>query len=125
MDDGIDIGPVDLEASIVKRARAVGAPLVILPLREVGDIGIYPTSTLTLAKQLRSAGVSAFYLHDSEHRRFVVKKSALGEVAAALLVGIGSNAAWDAIKALFRAGPTNDVDVTYLNLDTPDENLAA
>jgi hypothetical protein len=55
----------------------------------------------------------------------VVKKSALGEVAAALLVGIGSNAAWDALKALFRTGPSNDVDVTYVNLDTPDENLTA
>lgn len=125
MDDGIDIASVDLEASIVERARAVAAPLVILPLREVGDIGIYPTSTLTLAKRLRSAGVTAVYLHDSERRRFVVKKSVLGDVAAALLVGIGSNAAWDAIKALFRAGTNTDVDITYLNLETQDENLTA
>jgi hypothetical protein len=125
MEDAVDIGAVNLEASIVRRARAVSEPLVILPLREVGDTGIYPASTLALVKRLRSAGADAFYLHDSEHRRFVVKKSALGEVAAALLVGIGSNAAWDAIKALFRTGPTTDVDVTYLNLDTRDESLTA
>lgn len=130
MDDGADILPADLDSAFVNQARALRseASVVVLPLKEVGGIGIYPLDTLTLVKRLRSTGVDAAYLHDSEHRRFVVRNSAIA-VVGAFLLGIASNAGWDGIKALLRgrnrSAADPPLDVTYLDLETPDCDIKA
>ncbi|HEV7938542.1 MAG TPA: hypothetical protein VGP18_11030 [Solirubrobacteraceae bacterium] len=118
MNDELDITAADLEPSILERAHAADAAIVVLPLREVGGTGIYPQSTLTLVKRLRSAGGSAVYLHDPEHRRFEVKKSAVLDAGATVLLGVASSAAWDAIKALAKRGKSSRIEVTYLDLET-------
>jgi hypothetical protein len=120
MNDGPDIAPADLDPRIVARARACVAPVVVLPLREIDGIGIYPQGTLTLGKRLRAEGVGAVYLHDSEHRRFEVKKGFVLEAVEALLLGIGSSAGWDAIKALLARSKSRQLEVTYLELETPE-----
>lgn len=125
MNDGPDITPADLDPGIVARARARDAPVVILPLRETDEIGIYPQGTLTLGKRLRAEGVGAVYLHDSEHRRFEVKKGFVLEAVEALLLGIGSSAGWDAIKALLARSKSRQLEVTYLELETPEGKGAA
>jgi len=126
MNDDVDVLPVELEATFVHRARTerAEAPVVILPIKEVDGVGIYPQDTLFLAKTLRAAGIHAAYLHDSEHRRFVVRNSAIAVVGAVLL-GIASSAGWDGIKALFRGRSSSLVDVTYVDLETDDGRLKA
>ncbi len=118
MNDELNITAADLEPSILERAHAADGAIVVLPLREVGGTGIYPQSTLTLVKRLRSAGVSAVYLHAPEHRRFEVKKSAVLDAGVTLLLGVASSAAWDAIKALAKRGRSSRLEVTYLDLET-------
>lgn len=76
--------------------------LLILPreLAEDGD-GLYDDSVLTLAKEFRSEGVTADYLHPPEERRWIGEKSA-APLLVEFVIGVGGNAGWAALKALFR-----------------------
>jgi hypothetical protein len=76
--------------------------LLILPrkLDEDGD-GLYDDSVLTLVKELRAEGITADYLHPPEERRWIGEKSAVALVVE-FVIGVGGNAGWAALKALFR-----------------------
>lgn len=73
---------------------------MILP-REISEdgVGLYDSSVITFAKELRTEGIAADYEHDSEHRQWIAEEAFSGE-AIAVVVGIISNAGWAAINAL-------------------------
>lgn len=112
--------PVDIDAAVLVRAEAVSAPLVVLPVRHVNGQGVYTQASVLLVKQLRAAGISAEFLDPPESRTFEVKKSALTVVIVSIALNIGSSAAWDAIKAIFRSRPAEEqakLSITYVDLD--------
>jgi hypothetical protein len=101
--------PVDpLLASL---PEGIDIDVLILP-RRLGPEGegLYDDSVLTLAKDLRAEGVSADYLHPAEDRRWIGEKSAVALVVE-FVVGIGGNAGWAALYALFRREPEQKVRV--------------
>jgi hypothetical protein len=100
----IDPPPIDLPDEIT-------VDLLILPrkLAEDGD-GLYDDSVLTLAKELRSEGVTADYLQPPEERRWIGEKSAV-PLLVEFVIGVGGNAGWAALKALFGRRPADKTRV--------------
>lgn len=113
--------PTHIDPDVLSRAEAVPAPLVVLPVRQVNGEGVYTQSSLLLVKRLRAAGLVAEFLDPPESRTFEVRKSALTVVIVSIALNIGSSAAWDAIKAVFRwrsAEKKAKLSVTYVDLDS-------
>lgn len=120
--------PADIDAGLLARAEAMATPLVVLPVRHVNGLGVYPQTSVLLVKQLRAAGLSAEFLDPPESRTFEVKKSAFTTVIMPIVLGIGSSAAWDAIKATFRSRSAEEktkLSVTYVDLDRKDGQRGA
>jgi hypothetical protein len=111
--------PVEVSSEIIARAEANGGSIVLLPLREVGGRGVYSDSSTLLVKQLRAAGVNATFLDPPEQRTFEMKKTGL-EVLIGFGVAVAGAAAWDALKALFRAHPKPQLSLTYVDIETKD-----
>jgi len=109
----------DLPAGQFELARAIGSEVVILPGRRADDgQGVYSEATLFLAKELRAEGVNVAYLDEPKDRFFEVKKSALLDAFVTIVLGVGSAAAWDGIKALFKKNSLDDkqMEMTYADL---------
>lgn len=80
---------------------ALDADLVILPHQLDGDRGIYSDQLVTLVKALRADGVDVRWSHDSDHRLWSGKRSAiLTLVVIPLVVGIASSGGWAALARL-------------------------
>jgi hypothetical protein len=110
---------VELPADELARARALGNSVVILPRRRADDgRGVYGEATVFLAKDLRAEGVDAAYLDPPDDRLFEVKKSAIIAVFVTIVLGIGSAAGWDGIKALLKREHADGkpLEVTYTDL---------
>jgi hypothetical protein len=61
----VSVKPIDAPASVTLPDELPAVDLLILP-REVSDgRGLYDDSVVTLAKQVRAAGVTADYQHDA------------------------------------------------------------
>lgn len=106
------------DPGIVERARGRAAEVVVLPLREGRNGGVYSVGTLMLVKALREAGVNAAFLHDPESRTFEVKESAAVDlVLIPLAVGMLSSASWDLVKALLLRGGSRKLEVRYTSLE--------
>lgn len=112
--------PSDVPEDLVIRARDLGAAVVILPVRHVDGLAVYPEASVTIVKELRSMGVDAQYLDAPADRTFEVKKSGLETAIATLVFGVASNAAWDAMKALIGQRRARRMSVTYIDLETAD-----
>lgn len=109
----------ELPADDIRRARALGKSVVILPRRRADDgRGVYGEATVFLAKDLRAEGVDVAYLDASEDRLFEVKKSALGDAFITIVLGIVGNAGWAGIRALIKRehDGTKPLEVTYTDL---------
>ena len=112
--------PADIDAAVLARAEAVAAPLVVLPVRHVNEQGVYTMTSVLLVKKLRAAGLSAEFLDPPESRTFEVKKGAFTDIVVSIALNIGSSAAWDAIKGIFRSRSAEKqprLSVTYVDLD--------
>lgn len=111
----------DVDATILARAESMPAPVVVLPLRLLNGQGVYAQTSVLLVKRLRAAGISADFLDPPESRTFEVKKSALGTIIVSFAINIGSSAAWDAIKRVFRSRSNDEqkakLSITYVDLD--------
>jgi hypothetical protein len=116
---------VQLDARLIDRARVVPSSVVIMPIREVEGVAVYPAATVTLVKELRALGVEAEYLDPPERRTFEVKKSGLEMAVGTVVLGILSNSAWDVIKALLRGTEMKALSVTYADLTRPNEAVRA
>jgi len=115
--------PADIDAAVLARAEAVAAPLVVLPVRHVNEQGVYTMTSVLLVKKLRAAGLSAEFLDPPESRTFEVKKGAFTDIIVSIALNIGSSAAWDAIKGIFRSRSAEKqprLCVTYVDLDDKD-----
>lgn len=91
-----------VEAANAALERGAGAgELVVLP-REMSSSGValYDDSVIDVVKTLRAEGYEADFADDQDHRSWAGEKSA--EVVLALVVGVGSNAAWASLVWLFR-----------------------
>lgn len=91
-----------MDAADAALERGLGdVDLVVLP-RESSDSGLalYDDSVIGVVKALKSEGYEASFADDAEHRSWVGEKSA--ELVLALIVGVGSNAAWSGLVWLFR-----------------------
>lgn len=77
---------------------------------------MYQEAAVLLVKNLRAEGVEADFLDSSDHRTFLVQKSA--DVAFAYVVGILSSASWAAIAAAFhRWHRGRTLDLTVYRID--------
>jgi hypothetical protein len=105
----VSADPVD--PLLARLPEEIDIDLLILP-RRLGPEGegLYDDSVLTLAKDLRAEGFSADYLHPAEDRRWIGEKSAVALVVE-FVVGVGGNAGWAALYALFRRKPEQKVRV--------------
>jgi hypothetical protein len=121
----MELHEVEVAADLIHRARALDASVVILPVRDVDGLAVYPEATVTVVKELRSVGVDAHYLDGPERRIFEVKKSGLEVAVGTLLIGVASAAAWDAVKALLLKLRGRRLSVTYVDLETPNEKTLA
>jgi hypothetical protein len=119
-DDAV-VESVELPADVVERAGQVGTGIVVLPRDQRDGKAVYTEPSVMLVKELRATGADAAYLDPSDVRAFEVKKGVLGDGLLAVVIGIASNGAWEAIKALLRRGPTQPLSVTYLELDDGNE----
>lgn len=90
----------EIDPPIAPAPESVDVDVLILP-REIEDgVGLYDDSALTLAKDLREAGVTAEYQHPADARGWIGERGA--DILIAFIVGIASNAAWSAISGLLR-----------------------
>jgi len=93
-----------LDPAILSGALSATADLIVLPL-EYDDEGmaLYSEPSVITVKTLRADGIDAAFLDSPDSRMFEVKKGNLETLVATLVIGIASNAAWDALKVLVRA----------------------
>jgi hypothetical protein len=102
-------------------AKLIDSPSVTLPAELPVDIlvfprqisdgrGLYDDSVVTLVKELREAGATAAYQHDRESREWIGEK-AVPAVALMIVVGIATNAGWEALRAVFRRHKSDRVHV--------------
>jgi len=68
-----------------------------------GEIGIYPTSSIDIAKLARASGLTVQFDHEADHRRYQILEAAefwlpVLQVGAGVLIGIGTNWLSDLIK---------------------------
>jgi hypothetical protein len=114
-EDGITVEEVAIVADIEQLGeRPTG--VLVLPLRLQDGKAVYSESSVMLVKELRSLGAEAKFLHTSGERTFEVRKSAVALVVA-YVIGIASNASWDAMKTLLRKRADRRISVTYVELE--------
>jgi len=96
------------EAPEIPLPRDFDEDVVVLP-REVDENGrgLYDDSALTIVKEFRAAGVTARYQHGQDNRTWIGEKSATA-LMVNFLIGISSNAGWDALCWLLRRRHSND-----------------
>jgi len=75
------------------------ASVVILPESVQNDVGIYGNAASTLVKELRAASITSEYLHDADHRQWMIH---MGDVPTELIVGIATGVIGNGIWALFK-----------------------
>lgn len=114
----------EIDSTLVVRANGLGRSVVVLPVRSADGRGIYTESSLLIVKQLRAAGIDAAFLDPQDRRVFEVKKSALAVGIVTYILGIGSAASWDALKAILRSRQTKQISVTYVDLEGDDGSRA-
>jgi hypothetical protein len=118
-DDRVTVLRAALPVDVIDKARAQDAMLVVLPGRRAEDgRGIYGEASLFLVKELRAANVNAAYLDPPKQRLFEVKESAWVDALVSIGLGIVTNAAWDAVKAVLRRLHTDDqlMEIRYADV---------
>jgi hypothetical protein len=115
------IEPTEIDVIAIKKLGTISAQIVVLPNARSEGLGIYNHSSMMMVKRLRAAGVDAVYLDAPESRTFEVKKGAslLFTSMISVGLGIGSSAAWDAVKTFFRSRSAKSADklsITYLDV---------
>jgi hypothetical protein len=95
---GIGARPI---AGLAALPDELPADVLILPREIDGDVGLYDDSVDTLAKELRSRGVTAVHRHEADSREWIGEKG-IGPIVLSFIVGIASSAGWAGIVALAR-----------------------
>ncbi len=90
---------------------SVDADVLIFPREVIESDGLYDDSALTLAKELRKDGVTAEYQHGPGSRQWIGERGV--DIVLSLILGIASNAGWDALCGLLRLRhPSDSVRIT-------------
>lgn len=111
-----EVRQIAIDPEMANRARTVEGSIVLMPVRYVEGRAVYAQSLITMVKRLRAAGLDATFLDPPEKRTFEVRKGALETAIITLVLGMASSAAWDALKAFFRAHTPGRLSVTYVEL---------
>lgn len=90
--------------------EAIECDAIVLPREADDEEGLYDESVITLVKELRDAGASADFQHGPESRSWIGEK-ALDQIALQLIIGISSNAGWDALRAVLMRRKTEQIRV--------------
>ena len=112
-----EIQRIVIDAEMANRAMTVDGSIVLMPVRYVEGRAVYEQSLITMVKRLRAAGLDATFLDPPEQRTFEVRKGALESVIITVTLGVVSSAAWDALKAFFKAHTPGRLSVTYVDLE--------
>jgi hypothetical protein len=105
----MSIKPIEAPAGLAM-PETPSADAVVLPRETDGEIGLYDDSVVTLVKELREAGASAEFMHGAESRSFIGEK-AVDVLVVSLVIGIASNAGWDALRAVLSRRGKKPVEV--------------
>lgn len=114
---GAEVEQIAIDPEIAKRARVGERSIVLMPARYVEGRAVYAQSLITTVKRLRAAGLDAAFLDPPEQRTFEVRKGAIETAIVTIALGVASGAAWDALKAFFRAHAPGRLSVTYVDLE--------
>lgn len=115
----------DLPDEWVNTFKGFDHGVVILPEAVEGAVGIYRDDLVTLAKEMRSAGIDAAYAHDQEHRTWSGRMGA--PVLVPILLAIGESTVPSAAfffleQWLTSRFPDTDVSVRVVHKSkSPDE----
>jgi hypothetical protein len=114
---GAEVERIAIDPEMANRARTVDGSIVLMPVRYIEGRAVYAQSLITMVKRLRAAGLDAAFLDPPEQRTFEVRKGALETAIITVALGMASSAAWDALKAFFRAHAPGRLSVTYVDLE--------
>jgi hypothetical protein len=101
---------------VLDRATRSKTDAIVLAAEVIDGKAVYSEASVMLVKELRALGADASFADPADDRVFEVKKSA--EAAVAFVIGIGSNAAWDAMKAYLSKRKDRRLSVTYVDLES-------
>jgi hypothetical protein len=113
MNPAVTVREATIPSGIRLGDSAQRSDIVVYPEQVQGERGGYHPDTLALTDQLRQAGVEAHPWHDLAHCDVVGERGPVADAVLAFVLGIGSSAGWDAIKALLnRRGSKDPVRLT-------------
>lgn len=112
-----EVERIAIDAEMANRAMTVDGSIVLMPVRYVEGRAVYEQSLITMVKRLRAAGLDATFLDPPEQRTFEVRKGALDSAIITVALGVASSAAWEALKAFFKAHTPGRLSVTYVDLE--------
>ena len=94
----VDVQPIDAPSNVMLPDELPAVNVLILP-REVSDgRGLYDDSVMTLAKEIRAAGVTADYQHDANSRKWIGEKH-VNPLVLDIIAGLITNAGWAGMMA--------------------------
>ncbi len=108
----VDVKPIDAPASVTLPDDVPAVDLLILP-REVSDgRGLDDDSVVTLARQVRAAGVTADYQHDASSRTWIGEKH-VAPLALDIIAGFITNAGCAGVATVISKRKSERVRVRF------------
>ncbi len=108
----VDVQPIDAPSNVMLPDELPAVDVLILP-REVSDgRGLYDDSVMTLAKEIRAAGVTADYQHDANSRKWIGEKH-VDPLVLDIIAGLITNAGWAGMMAAISMRKSKRVRVRF------------
>lgn len=118
----VDVKPIDAPLSVMLPEELPALDVLILP-REVSDgRGLYDDSVVTLAKEIRAAGVTADYQHDADSRKWIGEKH-VDPLVLDIIAGFITNAGWAGVAAAISRRKSQRVRVRFGRRKDPSGSL--
>jgi hypothetical protein len=118
----VDAKPIDVPSRLVLPDELPAVDVLILPREVSHGNGLYDDSVITLAKELRAAGVNATYQHDPSSRRWIGEKH-VDPLVLDIIAGFITNAGWTAMVAMIAGRKSERVRVRFGRRKDPSGGL--
>ncbi len=102
----MSVEQIDLP-SVAPLPRELDVDVLVLPRKIEDGQGLYDDSVVTIAKELRAAGVTADYQHGPDSREWIGEK-AIPLFVVDLFAAVAGHAGWDGLRAVFRDKHSSD-----------------